>query len=167
MLHLKNIVRYEPEVVPEAFEGFGVVFFRSEDGTDFYQAVPDFQEDTMKVLYNKDYNITGFSKDASSLYPADASLVELPSSEVPKDLALGEDFIFDPVTKKIVKDAAAILEQEKVKGLNLAKGEIDALQDKIDTDTATDADLESMKAWKKYRVAVREALTQEDMPPTP
>ncbi len=48
MVHLKNVEVYTPEKIPEELALFGVTFFRSEDGVDFYEALKEMKEDTVK-----------------------------------------------------------------------------------------------------------------------
>lgn len=88
MLHLKNFVEYTPAEVPEELKGFGILYFRSEDGVDSYEAIKAAKEDTIKILY-RDNTITGFSSDASSLYPVGTSLRSY-AVKVPSDLALDQ-----------------------------------------------------------------------------
>lgn len=169
MLHLKNFVEYTPAELPEELKGFGILYFRSEDGVDFYEAIKTAKEDTIKILY-RDNTITGFSSDASSLYPVGASLIEVKASKVPSDLALDQKYLFDPIKVAFTfspEYQALLLEQAKTKALKEANAIIEGIQDKIDTGKAREEDLSTMKAWKEYRIEVRETADLSALPAKP
>lgn len=169
MVHLKNVEIYTPEKVPEELAAYGVMFFRSEDGQDFYEAIKDMKEDTMKVLY-VDGIVTGFSLDASSLYPPGASLIEVPLDKVPADLELGRKYLFDPKTLKFKINPDFLtrdLDTQKQNLLALANDKIAQYQDKVDLEAATNGEISALKNWKAYRVKVREAKDVGSLPKQP
>ena len=169
MLHLKNVDIYIPDVTPEGFEGQHVIFFQSEDGVDFYEAIKKAKENTVKILY-REKSITGFGTDASGLYPAGSSLIEVAPGKVPADLDLSGKYEFD--AKKVTFSLSEayktqLLNQAKDKALKVAAGEMEAIQDKIDIGKATEEDLELLTEWKKYRITVREVTDLSDLPAPP
>ncbi|QGZ16314.1 tail fiber assembly protein U [Erwinia phage Hena1] len=166
MIHLKNFKIYTPETVPDGFLGHEVVFFQSEDGVDFYQILADMKEDTVKVLYRDDV-VVGFSTDASALYPADASLIELKAENIPDDISIDGRFMVDFKKRAVKLNEKAILENTKEQILAEIAPTIEDLQDKVDTGDATDETLETFKQWKAYRIAVRKATTLEELPEKP
>lgn len=169
MVHLKNVEVYTPSDAPEELVSSGVMFFRSEDGQDFYEAIKQMKEDTMKVLY-VDGIITGFSRDASSLYPLGASLIEVPADKVPKDLELGSKYLFNPKNLKFTINPAFLtrgLDIQKQNLLALANEKIAQYQDKLDLETATPGEISALKNWKAYRVKVREAQDVGSLPKQP
>lgn len=169
MLHLKNVEIYTPDKVPEELATFGVLFFKSEDGQDFYESVKLMKEDTIKILYS-DGMVTGFSKDASSLYPVGSSLIEVPASKVPDDLDVSRKYLFDPETLKFTINPEFLtkdLDIRKQNLLALANDKIAQYQDKVDLETATKGEISALKNWKAYRVKVREAQDVGSLPKQP
>ena len=169
MVHLKNVGVYTPRDAPEELVSSGVMFFRSEDGQDFYEAIKQMKEDTMKVLY-VDGIVTGFSHDASSLYPLGASLIEIPADNVPEDLELGRKYLFNPKTLKFKINPDFLtrnLDIQKQNLLALANDKIAQYQDKLDLETATPGEISALKNWKAYRVKVREAQDVGSLPKQP
>lgn len=169
MLHLKNVEIYTPDKVPEELAPFGVLFFKSEDGQDFYDAVKLMKEDTIKILY-ADGMVTGFSKDASSLYPVGSSLIEVPENKVPDDLDVSRKYLFDPKTLKFTINPEFLtrdLDIQKQNLLSLANDKIAQYQDKVDLETATKGEVTALKNWKAYRIKVREATDVGSLPKQP
>lgn len=169
MLHLKNLKTYTPEHVPEGLASFGVMFFRSEDGKDFYEAIKSCDPDTMKVLYANGV-VTGFSEDASSLYPEGSSLVEIRADSVPEDLALDGKYLFDPETLEFTKNPAyekRELEIRKQSAMAIANEKIAQYQDKADLGEANKTEATALKNWKAYRIKVREAQDLGSLPKQP
>lgn len=169
MVHLKNIEAYTPEKVPDELTPFGVIFFRSEDGVDFYEALKEMKEDTVKILY-ADGVVTGFSTEASSLYPAGSSLIEVPAKKVPDDLELGQKYLFDPKNLKFEINPAYLtrdLDAQKQRLLAVANEKIAQYQDKVDVETATKGEVMALKNWKAYRIKVREATDAAALPKQP
>lgn len=169
MLHLKNLETYTPENVPEELAPFGVMFFRSEDGKDFYEVIKECDPDTMKILYANGV-VTGFSEDASSLYPEGSSLIEVPADSVPEDLALDGKYLFDPEKLEFTKNPAydkRELEIRKQSAMAIANEKIAQYQDKVDIGEANKTETTALKNWKAYRIKVREAQDVGSLPKQP
>lgn len=169
MVHLENLEIYTPDEIPKELEQYGVLFFRSEDGKDFYDSLKEMKEDTVKILYS-DGVVTGFSQDASSLYPLGASLIEVPADKVPNDLELGRKYLFNPKTLefKINPDfLTRDLDDQKQRLLALANEKIAQYQDKVDLETASKGEVSALKSWKAYRIKVREATEAGSLPKQP
>lgn len=169
MLHLKNIEIYTPDVIPEGFEGFSVIYFRSQDGQDFYEAIKEADPDTMKILY-ADNVVTGFSPDASSLYPAGSSLIEVPADKVPEDIDIDGRYLFNSKTLEFTSNPEFITQEldfQKAQLLTIANEKIAQYQDKVDLGDATDMEVQTLKEWKAFRVKVREAKDIDSFPAKP
>lgn len=168
MFHLKNFETYTPETLPEGLEEHAVIYFRSEDGTDFYEALSEMKEDTVKVLYiGENATVVAVTKDASSLYPAGTSLIELAAKNVPSDVDIDGRYIVDFKKRQVKLNDKVILEAAREEALAEAAKVLEGLQDKVDTNRATDEDLELITVWKSYRISVREASTLEELPKKP
>lgn len=73
-MELKNITRYYPENMPY---GNNVQYFQSEDGKDFYESLPLFTKKYKLCITPDSGVICSISQDASALYPAGFSVVEV------------------------------------------------------------------------------------------
>lgn len=169
MVHLKNLKIYTPENIPSDLAKWGVIFFQSEDGVDFYEALKDMSQDTMKILYT-DGIVTGFSTDASSLYPAGASLIEIEKEKVPEDISLEGKYLLNPDTLEFKVNPQFLtreLDAVKQRLLAVANEKIAQYQDKVDLETASKGEITALKNWKSYRVKVREVTDLNDLPKQP
>lgn len=167
MLHLKNFTVYTPENPPESLKGHYVLFFISEEGVDFYDCVPQMQVDTMKVLYREGGTIISFSSDGSNLYPAGASLIEIPANNIPDDLSIDGRFLVDVETLTVSVNPSVQLELKVQESLSAVAYALEGLQDKVDLGVATEEDIQAIKDWKVFRLAVKQATTLEDFPISP
>lgn len=79
MKHYKNFTTYKPEVNP--FNNDNVIFCKDENGNDWYDLVKTFQSDTVKLMYDKEGNISSVTKDASGLFPAELNILEVEKVE--------------------------------------------------------------------------------------
>ncbi|MFP2767721.1 tail fiber assembly protein, partial [Escherichia coli] len=80
MQHLKNITAGNPKTVAQyqLTKNFDVIWLWSEDGKNWYEEVSNFQEDTIKIVYDENNIIVGITRDASTLNPEGFSVVEVP-----------------------------------------------------------------------------------------
>ncbi|SQA80867.1 phage tail fiber assembly protein [Citrobacter freundii] len=90
MIHLKNFTEYTPvsKENAELNAEFSVLFLRSQDGVDWYDAQARFEPDTMKIVYDNSNVIVGYSTDVSTLVPYGCSVVEMSLSMIPKHLLM-------------------------------------------------------------------------------
>lgn len=80
MQHLKNITAGNPKTVAQyqLTKNFDVIWLWSEEGKNWYEEVSNFQEDTIKIVYDENNIIVGITRDASTLNPEGFSVVEVP-----------------------------------------------------------------------------------------
>ncbi|HFN7298959.1 TPA: tail fiber assembly protein, partial [Escherichia coli] len=80
MQHLKNIKSGNPKTKEQyqLTKNFDVIWLWSEDGKNWYEEVSNFQEDTIKIVYDENNIIVGITRDASTLNPEGFSVVEVP-----------------------------------------------------------------------------------------
>ena len=80
MQHLKNITAGNPKTKEQyqLTKNFDVIWLWSEDGKNWYEELKNFQEDTIKILYDENNIIVAITKDASTLNPEGYSVVEVP-----------------------------------------------------------------------------------------
>lgn len=167
MLHLKNFKVYKPKRIPKELKTLSVMFFISEEGEDFYQACKEARKDTIKLLYNE-VGIVSYSEDASQLYPAGCSLVEIPKEDFDESLdILSDGYFFDGNLMKIAVNTKIVLSKKKTDLLSIASAKILPLEDLVAVDIEKEANEAKIRAWKLFRVKVREADSLEDLPPLP
>ncbi|MEG5498249.1 tail fiber assembly protein [Enterobacter bugandensis] len=144
-----------------------VVFLKDESGNDWYQWLKTLSKDTLKVSFNPDSKeIVHFSYDASTIFPVNQIVVEIAPENVPDDFtaagekALGGAFLF--VNGEITAapgDYEAEAQRKKQDLMTQAKSVIDALQDAVDLNMATDPEATLLLEWKKYRVLLNRIET--------
>ncbi len=80
MQHLKNIKSGNPKTKEQyqLTKNFDVIWLYTEDGKNWYEEVNNFQEDTIKIVYDENNIIVAITKDASTLNPEGYSVVEIP-----------------------------------------------------------------------------------------
>ncbi|UUF64776.1 tail fiber assembly protein [Escherichia coli] len=79
MLNIKNFKPYIPENTDT-----NASYLISEDGQDWYECQKLFSPETVKVVYDNNNTIIGFSLDVSALFPVNASVAEVAANEVPE-----------------------------------------------------------------------------------
>ncbi|ATG16354.1 hypothetical protein NVI2019_PEGOAJLN_02930 [Providencia alcalifaciens] len=134
------------------------------EGNDWYEVQANFNGDTLKIVFNPDGLIISYSHDASALFPLGGSVAEMSPHELPKNF-------FDEKQSFVFIDGK-VLPYEMSKETLVAKAEntlrlllneatikIDSLQDAVDLEIATDAEIVSLKEWKKYRVLLNRVDT--------
>ncbi|STE19195.1 tail fiber assembly protein [Escherichia coli] len=69
MQHLKNIKSGNPKTKEQyqLTKNFDVIWLYTEDGKNWYEEVNNFQEDTIKIVYDENNIIVAITKDASTL----------------------------------------------------------------------------------------------------
>ena len=137
-----------------------IVFLKDENGNDWYQWLKTLSEETLKVSFCPDSKeIIHFSYDASTIFPVNQIVVEIPPENVPDEFtsagekALGGAFLFDGgeiITAPVDYEEEA--QRKKLELLNQANNVIATLQDAVDLDMATDEEAEGLTQWRKYRV---------------
>ena len=129
-----------------------------ETGADWYDSQKKFSNDTLKIVFNSAGVIVSMSHDVSALWPAGNSVAEIPTYDVPDDLDISGDWIFDgkKITQRIYSGeeliAQATIKRDSL--MAVATSVIAPLQDAIDIGSATDAEVELLKQWKTHRVAL-------------
>ena len=79
-MHLKNIKAGNPKT-PEQYQltkEFDVIWLWSEDERNWYEEQKNFQQDTLKIAYNKKGIICCVENDVSLINPEGMSVIELP-----------------------------------------------------------------------------------------
>ncbi|EOQ9902416.1 TPA: phage tail protein, partial [Escherichia coli] len=83
----------------------------SEDGQDWYECLPLFSPDTLKVVYNSAGVITDISRDVQALWPANQSIAEVADTEENRKADISGRWGFDG--EKITD----LLTAEKARGM--------------------------------------------------
>lgn len=158
MQHIKNLTKYTPDDAYNLFlmDEHNAEFFISDDGRDWYESQPDFQPDTLKVAYDKSGVICCISKDVSSIYPRDFSVVEVEITPENQDVDIMGGWVFkDGKIQPRQYSQNELVEQAEAKKaelLSAAAAAIAPLQDAVDIGEATEEESALLLEWKKYRV---------------
>lgn len=174
MQHLKNLTKYIPDDAYKLFlnDEHGVEFFISDDGRDWYESQTDFMPDTLKVAYDKSGVICCISKDVSSIYPRDFSVVEVEITPENQDVDIYGGWVFKDgkiqPRQYSQEELIAQAEAKKAELLSVATAAIAPLQDAVDLSEATEEETALLIEWKKYRVQVNRVDTSKPVwPETP
>jgi len=155
MMHMKKLTEYTPD---ENNFGESVLFLKDDQGNDWYESQKDFEKDTLKIAYN-DYGVvcSAFT-DVSKLWPINLSVTEIKATKIPADFVVDGNWYFDGIKiKKRIETKAEIVAQVNAKRADLiarATVVIDPLQDAVELAVASDEEVERLKAWKVYRIAL-------------
>ncbi|SFC50162.1 tail fiber assembly protein [Pragia fontium] len=151
-----NIYReYQPERPPVQ----GAMYLIDSNGLDWYDAQKQFKDDTLKLMIDENRIIRSYNADVSTLFPANCAVVEIPLENVPEDLENNGMWMVT-AKNKIVKrvqskeELIEIADIEKSQRLSVAKEAIEPLSDAVEFEIATDEERATLKAWKKYRIAL-------------
>ncbi|HHX3894349.1 TPA: tail fiber assembly protein [Citrobacter freundii] len=160
MQHLKNLKKYTPDDENSLYliKEHNIAFFISDDGRDWYKSQGDFSPDTLKIAYDESGIIRSISKDVSSIYPRDLSVVEVDITKVNKSLDIFGGWIFADGEIKprqySQEELRAQAEAKKTELLSAAAVAIAPLQDAVDEGMATVEETAALSEWKRYRVKV-------------
>ena len=151
MQHLKNIKKYTPndENSQLLIKEHNVEFYVSEDGQDWYKSQANFLPDTLKVAYDKDGVIRSISRDVSSIYPRDLSVVELPATKANLRVSLGDDWYYKDGKLQQIRDYSSIAAQERDNRITEVTSRINwlaAAQEDGDISAEEEAELTALRA---------------------
>ncbi|EEV7832142.1 TPA: tail fiber assembly protein [Escherichia coli] len=160
MQHLKNIKSGNPKTKEQyqLTKNFDVIWLYTEDGKNWYEEVNNFQEDTIKIVYDENNIIVAITKDASTLNPEGYSVVEIP------DIAANRRA--DDSGKWMFKDGAVVkriytadeqqqqAESQKAALLSEAESVIQPLERAVRLNMATDEERARLESWERYSVLV-------------
>lgn len=174
MQHLKNLKMYTPDDEYSLFlmKEHSAEFFISDDGRDWYKSQADFSPDTLKIAYDETGIIRSISRDVSSIYPRNLSVVEVEISTENKNVDISGGWVFDNGEIKPRQYSQEELhvqaEAKKTELLSAAAASIAPLQDAVDEGMATVEETAALSEWKRYRVKVmRVDTTKPEWPPLP
>ncbi|MBJ9246417.1 tail fiber assembly protein [Citrobacter koseri] len=171
MQHLKNLTKYTPDDAYNLFlmDEHNAEFFISDDGRDWYESQADFLPDTLKVAYDKSGVICCISKDVSSIYPRDFSVVEVEITPENQDVDIMGGWVFRDgkiqPREYSQEELIAQAEVKKAELLSVATTAIAPLQDAVDFGEATEEETALLIEWKKYRVHVNRVDTSKPVWP--
>ena len=160
MQHLKNITAGNPKTVAQyqLTKNFDVIWLWSEEGKNWYEEVSNFQEDTIKIVYDENNIIVGITRDASTLNPEGFNVVEVPD--------ITSNRRADDSGKWMFKDGAVIkriytadeqeqqAESQKAALLSEAESVILPLERAVRLNMATGEERSRLEAWERYSVLV-------------
>ena len=174
MQHLKKLKSYTPDDEYSLFlmKEHSAEFFISDDGRDWYKSQTDFSPDTLKIAYDEAGIIRSISRDVSSIYPRNLSVVEVEISTENKNVDISGGWVFDNGEIKPRQYSQEELhvqaEAKKTELLSAAAASIAPLQDAVDEGMATVEETAALSEWKRYRVKVmRVDTTKPEWPPLP
>ncbi|HBE6178503.1 TPA: tail fiber assembly protein [Escherichia coli] len=171
MQHLKNIVAGNPKTVEQyqLTKNFDVIWLWSEDGKNWYEELKNFQEDTIKILYDENNIIVAITKDASTLNPEGYSVVEVPDITANRRADDSGKWMFKDgaVIKRIYSEEEQRLqvENQKQKLLQQAREKTQFWQTQLTLGIITDSDRQQLMNWMRY-VQQIEATDTSELPVT-
>lgn len=174
MQHLKNLTKYTPDDAYNLFlmDEHNAEFFISDDGRDWYESQPDFMPDTLKVAYDEAGIIRCISKDVSSIYPRDFSVVEVEITPENQDVDIMGGWVFKggkiQPREYSQEELIAQAEAKKAELLAMADAAIAPLSRAVKLKMATNEEVIKLEAWELYSVMVNRVDTSKpEWPETP
>lgn len=172
MTILTNFKLYTPED-PEKLalqSDINVLFIRSAEGVDWYDAQKLFKTDLLKIIFKWDTGeILSVSKDVTTLWPIDVCIADI---EYDADASI-EDFkdkVFNPRTGKIIdrvktkKEIQAEADREVSNRMADATALISPLQYAKDLDMISEEESAYLKELQRYVVYLSRVTSQEGYP---
>lgn len=160
MQHLKNITAGNPKTVAQyqLTKNFDVIWLWSEEGKNWYEEVSNFQEDTIKIVYDENNIIVGITRDASTLNPEGFSVVEVPDITANRRADDSGKWMFKDgaVIKRIYTADEQQQQAEPKKAVLLSEAEsvIQPLERAVRLNMATDEERARLELWERYSVLV-------------
>lgn len=158
IMRLNNIKRYIPD---ELFNGDGIQYFIDESGNDWFKSLPKFTKKYALAIENDTGVIRSISEDASRLYPAGLTVVDVDTLPEGCDISGGWVFNGKTVIPRVPShdELTTQAETEKARLMAIANEAIAPLQDAVDLGIATSDEDARLLAWKKYRVMLNRVDT--------
>ncbi len=145
-MQLINVRRYYPENEPF---GNDVQYFQSEDGKDFYESLPLFTKKYKLCITSDSGIICSISQDASALYPAGFSVVEV--DELPEGTDISGNWKFDNgVISRLPVNYTKKAEAQRQSYLNQAYEKINDWRTELQLGTINDKDRAALALWMDY-----------------
>ncbi|ALD78135.1 tail fiber assembly protein [Citrobacter portucalensis] len=173
MKFFKRFTRYHPVEGERAelAEKHNVMFLRSEDGTDWYEAQKKFATDTMKLVIDDEGIIRSFSRDITTLWPVDKSVAEVEYTTSFDDVWIdgGWQYRDGKVSPRVYTQAELVEQAERKKSglLSEAMATIAPLERAVKLDIATSDEITLLEVWERYSVMVNRVDTSKPEWPTP
>ncbi|HAU5659974.1 tail fiber assembly protein [Citrobacter sp. Cf140] len=157
MQHLKNLKKYTPDDENSLFliNEHNVEFYVSEDGQDWYKSQANFSPDTLKFAYDESGKICSISSDASSIYPRDLSVVELPATKANLRVTLGDDWFYQDGKLQQIRDYQTIAVAERDSRMTEATKRINWLEAAQEDGDITAEEETELTALRTYRSELR------------
>jgi len=160
MLTLKKLTPYDHEhrdlIMPGAY------FLQTEDGLDWYYHLTRFAEDTVKIAYDDSGVVRFIETDASKIWPANLSVVELSSDRVPAEANNTGNWSYSngSVVPRIYTASELTIraEAEREKLIAAARATMNEWQNDLLLDEISDEDRASLKMWNGYVKALKAVI---------
>ena len=154
MITFKNI-KIAKQVLEDGIP-LPVLYFEDETGQDWYKLRDEkWQGESCFIAVGADGFISTWADNPNFLTLSEGvSVYEISPETLPEDISDHPYSYENGGFVKFVQPAIEVAAQQKSTLLSQAAAAIAPLQDAVDVDDATDEELASLKAWKKYRVAL-------------
>jgi len=154
MITFKNI-KISKQVLEEGIP-LPVMYFEDETGQDWYTLRDKkWQGESCFIAVGADGFISTWADNPNFLTLSEGvSIYEISPEALPEDVSDHPYRYENGEFVKFVQPAIEVAALQKSTLLSQAAAAIAPLQDAVDVDDATDEELASLKAWKKFRVAL-------------
>jgi hypothetical protein len=148
-MKLVNLQRYTPD---EYFLGEGIQYFKDETGKDWFKSLPEFTKKFSLAIENDTGVIRSINEDASRIYPAGLSVVDVDS--LPDGCNIIGGWVFNG--KKVIPrtytpaEYQAQAQEQKEKLIAEASAKTQAWQTQLMLGMITEGDKKSLIAWMEY-----------------
>lgn len=155
MIILKDFEVYNAEIIA----GKSILFLKDSEGRDWYESQKLFDDKSLKFMFNSAGIVTSTSYDVSALWPVGNSVAEIPASEVPENLDIDGNWVFDG--KSIVprtytaQEWQARAEAQRQSLLTAANAATTDWRTELQLDAISDEDKASLIKWMAYIKALK------------
>lgn len=143
--------------------GMDIIFLRDSNGELWHEAQYQFSNETLKIAFDENGVIIMYSEDATLLNPVNCAVAEVNKKNVPAQLDESQGWIYrgGKIIPRVYTNEEYIAQAEILKQelMATAFSTIAPLQDAVEIDEATDAEVSLLKEWKKYRVLLNRVDT--------
>ncbi|MBD8129237.1 tail fiber assembly protein [Pantoea agglomerans] len=155
MIILKDFEVYNAEIIA----GKSILFLKDSEGRDWYESQKLFDDKSLKFMFNSAGIVTSTSYDVSALWPVGNSVAEIPASEVPENLDIDGNWMFDG--KSIVprtytaEEWQAKAEAQRQNLLTAANAATADWRTELQLDVISEEDKASLIEWITYIKALK------------
>lgn len=156
---MQNFGKFTPYIPDDEnkikkIDGEPVLYLRDENGSDWYDVVPLFDEySTLKVGYYDDGHVGTFSTNIYAFAPVNMSVVELPATDENMQVTFGGEWFYKD--GKLFRDYQVVAATERDRRIYETTERINWLTSAQEDGDISAGELAELNALRTYRASLR------------